>query len=66
MFGGKKDNSFYNGSDLSKGRLGNMYSRKIYADLLKRQTTLEQRDIGCIMHEFGAFGKRPKVEFCGQ
>ena len=40
-----------------------MRARKIYADHLKRQTTLELRDIGSIMHEFGAFGKRPKVEF---
>ena len=37
-----------------------MRARKIYADHLKRQTTLEQRDIGCIMHEFGTFGKRAK------
>ena len=25
--------------------------------------TLESRDVGSIMHEFGAFGKRPKIKF---
>ena len=46
-----------------KGEFSYMPARKIYAYHSKCQKTLEQLDIGSIMHEFGAFGKRPKVKF---
>ena len=46
-----------------RGEFTDAPTRKIYADHSKRQKTLESRDVGSIMHEFGAFGKRPKVKF---
>ena len=46
-----------------KGEFSDMPARKNYAYHSKRQKTLEKLDIGSIMHEFGAFGNRPKVKF---